>query len=53
LHANPARRETVGTAVLMQPLDEAPGRPIPALGRPQRQRMVDHEGYQDTDDNTG
>jgi hypothetical protein len=53
LHANPPGRETIGTAFLIEPFDEAARGPIPTFLRPQRKGVVDHAELQFPDDIVG
>ncbi len=50
LHEHAPRRSDIRGAVAVQPVDEAARRPIPADGRPQRKRLVDHAALQARDD---
>jgi hypothetical protein len=53
LHESPPGRETIGTALLIEPIDEAARRLIPTFLRPQGQSMVDHAAFQSRDDIIG
>ncbi len=44
LHTHPARRRAIRPPLNVQPLDKTAGCPVPALGLPQRKRMVDDAG---------
>ena len=50
LHANPPRRQAIGAAVAIEPIDKAARLVVPAFGRPQRQAVVDHAKLQLRDD---
>ncbi|MGY4311328.1 hypothetical protein ACVWW1_000631 [Bradyrhizobium sp. JR3.5] len=50
LHKQAARRGVVGCPILMQPVDKAAARSVPADRRPQRQGVVDDAVLQPRDD---
>src|SRR5437899_11741133 len=53
LHEGPPRREPVGAAVLIEAIDKAAARVIPALSRPQWQGALDDEVFQHSDNVAG
>ena len=50
LHEHPTRRQGIGAAVGIEPVDKAARLVVPAFGRPQRQAVVDHAKLQPRDD---